>query len=377
MSDLLILVEDPGAANFAAALPAGLRALGYDAELHAFGHALAQLRQLGVTCRAAELTPEALLRTSAARAVAVGTAEDPDCHGLALIDLARRHALVSIGLVDGPANADLRFRGRGSDPLRHAPDWLAVPDGGSVRHYVELGFPLARIAACGHPHFDRVRREGEALHQEGREAVRRRLFPNAGRRPILVFLAELSDGLVRERFRRGSAYTLVGRGNSARTEVVLEEVLDALSALAERPYVVLRLHPKNADDDYAAYAGEVEAVSRNEPALDVVYAADLVVGLSTVLLDEAAILGRPTLAVLPRALEAGWLQSVQWGATVAVSERAALQRWLPRLIAGEGLGQPVALPPPGAEARLAAFVAGILSGRTQRLADFSLAVGSG
>jgi len=361
MAGLLILVEDPGAANFAAALPAGLRGLGHSAELWARGHARARLAELGVPCRTAEGPPERLLGDGAVRAVAVGTAEDPDCHGLTLIDLARRNGLVSIGLVDGPANADLRFRGRGGHPLAHAPDWLAVPDPGSRRRYLDLGFPAARIVACGHPHFDRVRRVGEALDQEGREAVRRRLFADAGLRPILAFLAELSHGLAPANFRSGPDYTLTGRGSRGRTEIALEEVLDALPPGPRRPYVVLRLHPKNGADDYAAYAGEVDCVSRSESALEVVFAADLVVGLSTVLLDEAAVLGRPTLAVLPRPAEREWLQSVAWGATAAVSERSDLRHRLSGWLAGERQARPARLPPPGAEARLCAFVADILA----------------
>lgn len=376
MIDLLILVEDPGAANFAAALPACLRALGYDTELHARGHAVARLRELNVPCRTGESEPDALLCASGARAVAVGTAEDPDCAGLALISSAQRRGIASIGLVDGPANADLRFRGRGASALAHAPDWLAVPDAGSRRRYAALGFPAARILACGHPHFDRVRRSAELLTREGRHAVRTRLFPDAGQRQILVFLSELSDGLSPERYRVSDAYTLTGRGSIGRTEIVLEEVLDAIATLPERPYVVLRPHPKNGDADYARYAGEVDRFSRGEAATDVVFSADLVVGLSTVLLDEAAILGAPTLAVLPRRSEVDWLQSVGWGATHAVSERTHLRRWLPRLLQGERPAGPIELPPPGAEARLAAFVADVLSGGQGLTAAASLTLGS-
>ena len=99
---------------------------------------------------------------------------------------------------------------------------------------------------------------------------------------MILFLAELSDGLDPTQFRRGPDYTLHGRGGTdGRTEIVLEELLDAAARVAPDAHVALRLHPKTPADLYAAYDREIATISAGDNAHAAVFAADLVVGLST------------------------------------------------------------------------------------------------
>lgn len=336
-ADVLVFVEDPGAANYAADLPAALAEEGVRAPLLVRGSAEAYLRDRGYPVQAVPdgVAADSLLERVMPRLVVVGTSENPDTLGLALVDAARARGIETVGLVDAFPNAAHRFRGHAGQPLAHAPDWLAVPDEWTRDAFVELGAAPARTVVCGHPQYDRVRALGGELDREGREAVRARVLPGAGGRPVVVFVAEISTGLHPEQYRRSAAYTLHGRGGSAgRTEVVLEELLDALGALDPRPYLVLRLHPKNSAEEFAAYAGEVDLVSAGGSALELVYAADLVVGMTSMLLLEAEILGSPTLAVVPRAVERDWLPSIRRGDTPCVDTRAALREALPRLVRG-------------------------------------------
>ena len=178
-----------------------------------------------------------------------------------------------------------------------------------------------------------MRTSGAGSTPLGRSALRAKLFPNCpAESPTLVFLGERSGGLAAEWMVRGPEYKLAGRGSDdRRTNIVLEEVLDAAKILSSRPYFVLRLHPKNDPQEFAAYFAEIDQVSRDEPALDIVYAADAVVGLSTILLCEAAFLGRPVLSVLPRASEREWLLAPPQCTLPCVWERAALIPALKRL----------------------------------------------
>ena len=47
---------------------------------------------------------------------------------------------------------------------------------------------------------------------------------------------------------------------------------DGLARLPERPYLVVRLHPKSSRDEYANYASEIDEFSDHGSALDVVFA---------------------------------------------------------------------------------------------------------
>lgn len=244
-----------------------------------------------------------------------------------------------MGVVDAFANAAYRFRGRTDNPLAYAPDWLIVPDAWTQQAFVELGYHNQRIVIAGHPHYDFVRDEGKRLEQIGRENLRRKWLPDA--RPeqkVIVFVAEISSGADAEQFQRSPQYTLHGRGSSnARTDIVIEEFLDSLAQVAcpacgILPYTVLRLHPKNTREEFDAYEADFDLVSSGGVPLELIYAADLVVGMSSMLLLEAALLQRPTLSILPRLCEQDWLPTTRTGLTPCATNRADLHALLPQLL---------------------------------------------
>ena len=62
--------------------------------------------------------------------------------------------------------------------------------------------------------------------------------------------------------------------------------------------------------------------------MTLILASDLVIGLSSIFLMEAAIAGRPTLCVVPREAECAWSPSVTEGLTPCATTRTALRRFL-------------------------------------------------
>jgi len=269
-------------------------------------------------------TPESgrrLLAETAPRVVVVGTSENPHTHAFTLLEEARSGGAASVGIVDARMNADRRFRGASRDPLRYAPDWLLVPDIPTSRAFVGLGYPERRVIVCGHPHYDHVRGVRASLAEQGREVLRRRVFPGVGSRRVVVFATE---GSIRVAGPADlDAYTLRGAGSSAgRSEIVLEEFLRAVGTLEGRPYLALRLHPKDTAEDYQPYLGSFDMVSSGSSPLELLYAADLVVGLTSMLLVEACLLERPALSIVPREAEKAWLVTVEMGVTPCVTTRS-------------------------------------------------------
>ena len=324
-ADVLIFVEDPGAANYVAQLPSALRQKGWSTKLFAAGTARAHLLQRGVDCEQVQASCDAgrMLELESPEILVVGTSENPDTLGLELIRAARSRGIPTVGAVDAESNAGYRFQGRSESPLGYAPDWLLVPDQRTKDSYTGLGFRADRIMVCGHPHYDEVREAARQLATRDRSSLRQSMFPGAPPDSVvIVFVAEVSTGLNPGQYKRSAEYTLTGRGSSTgRTEIVLEELLDAAHLIVPRPFLVLRLHPKNTLDEFRPYLEEVDQVSRDEHPLEIVYAADLVVGMASMLLFEAAIMGRPTLSIVPRALEAQWALGVCIGTTPCVTTR--------------------------------------------------------
>lgn len=334
--DVLVHVEDPGAANYIAGLEQALAAAGVTVQVLAEGAAATYLPSAGSESDVAGPWEAAdLLAGRSPRVVMVGTSENPDSRGLSLLRAARRASIATIGIVDARSNAEHRFRGRSDDPLANAPDWIVVPDSATATAYSTLGFPSQRIRQSLNPQFAAAREVGRLTTPQQREHLRRDLFPDAvPDHTVLVFAAEISTGLDPAQYLRTQDYSLVGRGGSVRrTDIVIEEVLDAIAALpSPRPYLVLRLHPKNDIAEFAAYADEFHRVSQHESALDVICAADAVVGMTSTLLLEAVAMGRPTLAVVPREVERSWLPDAHSGGPPVVTDRPELRRAMTTLL---------------------------------------------
>jgi hypothetical protein len=339
-TDILIFVEDPGAANYVARLPAALIGNGWKVKLFADGYAKHFLLQQGINFEAVDdsLQASELLLSERPRLLIVGTSENLDTLGLKLSMEARSMGIKSVGVVDALGNAAYRFRGHSDGPLLYAPDYLAVPDRWTQEAYIALGYSSENVAVCGHPHYDHILDSASRMAEEDRKVIRKKLFPDADETlPLVVFAAEISAGIrPRQYYERSDEYTLNGRGNNVgRTEIVMEEFLDAISAMNCPAYLVLRMHPKNTEEELSSFIDEFDYVSRAEPSDKLIYAADLVVGMSTILLFEAAIMGTPTLSVLPRTIEKESVIGVLSGITHCVTTRDELRLMLPELLSSE------------------------------------------
>ncbi|MFA5908688.1 MAG: hypothetical protein WC815_07920 [Vicinamibacterales bacterium] len=335
---ILLYADDPGGANFLAPLPAALAGTGLpsrfvvDPALAAYARDRAML----AIDRKMDATPEQLL--AGVSLLVVGTSENPDCFGHQLTAGARRLGIPSLGVIDMEVNAGRRFRGASDMPLTHAPDALAVPDAGTRDAFAGLGFPASQIYVCGHPHFDRVRERRIEFLAQDRDQLRRQCFPGApADRPVWLFVAEGVDQLNPSASFRSERYTLAGRGDTDfRAAIVLEEVLDAARDLSPRPWIVLRLHPKSRLEDFDVCRAEIDAVSTGGDPLPLVWAADLVIGMTSMLLFEAGLLGRPHVAVVPRVEERHWLPALAAVLTPSVSTREQLSAFLAAPPSGAG-----------------------------------------
>lgn len=319
---ILLYADDPGAANYLAPIARALEGKRpaqfiVDSALRSF------IMDRGIACSIRQETaPDRLLH--GADLLVVGTSENPDCFGHQLTIVARQSGCTSLGVIDMQVNAARRFKGRSAAPLAFAPDYLAVPDQGSSDAFTALGFPTERVFLCGHPLYDDVRERRRQF--ERTPPARAAVFPEArAGAPIWLFIGEGVDQLDPPVSFRSSGYTLHGRGDTDfRGAIVLEEIVAAAASQPVRPWIVLRLHPKNQLEEFAPCLSGVDAVSSEGDPLPLLWTADLVFGMTSMLLLEAALLGRPHLSVLPRGEEREWLATLPSGVTPTVTTAAEL-----------------------------------------------------
>lgn len=332
MKNILLYADDPGGANYLAPLKPALEQAGYRCRF-LVASALADFvrqRDMDAEVRTNQSAENLLQQINL---VLVGTSEDRACFAHQLSDLAKLQGIPSIGVVDMTVNAARRFQGASNDPLHHAPTWLAVPDDVCRTAYIELGFSPDRVVICGHPYYDVVRSKREELNNISRKTLRNRIYPDAPPdRPVWLFLAEGVDRLDRSQSFRTPEYTLVGRGDSDfRACIVLEELLDATADIHPQPWIALRPHPKTKLIDFLPVEKELGTIDKSGNPWEAVWAADLVVGMTTMLLLETLLLERPHLSIIPRECEMRWLPTLELGLTPFATTREAIRTQLKSL----------------------------------------------
>ncbi len=313
---LLGFVEDPGAANWFVPLAPALRARGYDLDLCGAGTALAYLAERETPVRDADgASIMQSISEGSYAALLVGTAENPDTLGHRLVDTARACTLPSIGIIDLAVNAAHRFRGNGGRPLEHAPDFLVVPDREAASAFSALGFAVNRIATVGQVHLESILRSAKSISPMRRAKARQFAAPGIpADRPLWVFVSEVGYAFDDPHDASGADFSLRGRGNTHyRTAVVLEELIEVMKELDPAPWLVVRLHPKNKRVEFDLYRSEIQGLSQFGDPVPLIMAADAVVGMTSMLMEEAAALGRPTLSILPRPAERDWLPGLADG----------------------------------------------------------------
>jgi hypothetical protein len=323
-------VEDPGALNFLADLPHRLAADGVEVDVFADGFAANALATSPFVRR--ESLADYVARTPP-DFVVTGTAENRRTRAFDLLALARDARIATAAVVDLPVNAAARFAGTTDDPLAFAPAVIWCADDATMTAFRALGVDAERLERIANPRLAALRARA-SLAADERDALRRRLFPAWRGERIAVFAAEPASALDATQSHDDGTYTLHGTGASTwRTHIALEEALAALAALPEPTFVVVRLHPKNDPADVAAYAGQVDAIHAGGDPADVLASADIVIGLSSMILHEAATIGRRVLALLPRERERAWLPPIASGEIPSVTTREDLRRTLPAVLA--------------------------------------------
>lgn len=242
---------------------------------------------------------------------------------------ARDKGIPSVAVVDQWQNYALRFSGIGPDRhLRYLPDWIAAMDDHARRGMVADGVPEDRIVVTGQPAFDGLAKVRESYGPDERAALRRAIGVAPG--AVLVCF-------VAENFARDFGETL---GYTERS--VLRDVLwvcERLQGEGDGPlHLAVKLHPKNAPDDFRWVAGSappglrVTVHWKEQPPIPLVMASDVVVGMTSVLMVESILVGRPTVSLQPGARQPDGLIATVVGAIPRLEDRAACLRTLRGLL---------------------------------------------
>jgi hypothetical protein len=281
------------------------------------------LRRLGVGFDPIDrerLDPDAWLRREAPAALLTTTSWGQARIEPEFIAAARRNGVPSLAVVDFWSNYRARFERDGGAAW---PDRIALPDEQARAEAIRDGLPPAALVATGNPHHEALLARATRSDPTP-EAFR----AGAGVQPgaaLVLFASQPIAALYDDRL-----------GYTERS--VLAAVVAALDDVAEwlgRPIVLgVRPHPRETAAPLVGGTSRVAVIDASlDDPLDWCLAADLVVGMTSALLFDAALLGRPVVSAQPDLIGADVLPSNRLGLSVGVYRTADLSPALARSLA--------------------------------------------
>lgn len=312
---VLLFARDPGGANAVVPLAPILAERGHEVVLYGKDAALKQYLAYGqagldLAAAAPEMSVDSyagFLKRLAPDFLITATGSDDFAEKL-LWQAAERLAIPSFAILDHWFNYGIRFspyklveQELYEQDKRHPflPSRILVMDDEVRAAMIEEGFAPERILVSGQPHFDSLRQQAERFAAEDSRQYRSRL----GIAETDFLLCFISENITEP--DKGDDLGQYYWGYTERS--VFSELMDALqiasAAGGRKVHVVVKPHPNETFDAYsdliAAKTGGLLSASIDKAVhpVKLCQAADLVCGMSSMVLVEAVILGLPVLSV--------------------------------------------------------------------------------
>lgn len=309
---ILIFSRDPGGTNAVIPLIEPLKSLGNDVKVYGKDAALGIYQRAKVDCVDIR---EGIPSGSQSETIAFVQILRPDIilTGTSSEDFTERHlwkaaemvGIPSFAVLDQWTNYLLRVVSEGSHPVTGpAASNLTVPsrffimDDFARKEMSALGIEREKLVVTGQPFFDYIRHAGDKYTVREIEKLRRE-FTGAADGCVIVFASQPIAAIHR---KNGMAEDYWGYTETTILEKVKASLAKLTQELAVGVTLVLRLHPKDESNAYQDLCASCPdsiriVVDRETDSTLLLKAADLVVGMFSMILLEAAILERPFISV--------------------------------------------------------------------------------
>ncbi|HEV7501966.1 MAG TPA: hypothetical protein VGQ33_18255, partial [Vicinamibacteria bacterium] len=286
---------DAGSAAVLLPAVAEMAARGHTVEVHASGPALAQWRKAGGASareQAEPVSPDVARLALGSASVLVSGAGVFNTIEHAFRRAALDRGLPSVALIDFWGRVEDRFsrpHGRTRESAR--PDLACALDEANRRELLAAGFPDGQVAVTGSAHLEAVARDlAEAALSRGSW---RRDLGVAAEEKLVLFVSEPFEPEDRDAAGRSR----LGYDQASTLQAVLRAVDVVAESTGSRACVVARPHPRETGTALAEVAARWSSprvracLVSDGDARRFVVAADVVAGMTSVVLIEAALAG--------------------------------------------------------------------------------------
>lgn len=326
----MLFAEDPGAWKFFLPLVNELKKTNQHRCLFLSGKAAELARTQKISFKKLDL--KNLNKQGFFEKAIIGTSENKKSQGFKLIQWCQNNKIPSIGLVDSPINAKFRFRGISRNPLKFMPDKIVVPEERTKKEFIKLGYPKNRIAVILPKLLKQI-----LLFNQTTKRPKKKQIKVPRNHFVITFASEPNTGLNLKALIRSKKYFFKGHGNSKkRTVIALQEIIETIKKIKNQVsikiYCILRLHPKEKKSSQKKYAKYFDFISQKQAPADIIKISNLIIGMTSMFLQEACFYQIPVISILISQQEKHWLPKITQKKIMYVSSKKKLEETLKKVL---------------------------------------------
>lgn len=238
------------------------------------------------------------------------------------------HGIPTVGIVDQWQNYALRFSGpRKDERLRYIPDYIFTMDILSKKDMIKENIPKKNIIITGQPAFDRIKEEQKELLSQKNKIRNRLHIPHNSK--IITFVGES--------LRKDFGFTLGYDEHS-----ILKFLCGALNKLCEENknlniHLIIKPHPENMPGDFIRDIPKKtyftkQIIGNSITGGEVIAISDIITGMTSVMLIESIITGKPTVSLQINSLVGSQLAATKAGAVPFIKNKAKARQVLRSLL---------------------------------------------
>ena len=260
-----------------------------------------------------------VLESIAARTVITGTTATmkPD---RIFIAAGKERGITTIAVLDEWYNYRLRFEDEHGNLDTYVPDIICVQDEKSKRLAIEEGLPEKHLIITGSPALKELTEKAEQLQSDPPPLP----APWEGEAIRILFLSEpLKNAYGEKEGQQGIHGAFLG----FQEEIVREDIADVTDT-DTAVSIIEKLHPSEEKKDPPLNADQWTVLEGATPLLPLLWHADIIIGMCSKTLLEAAVLGKRAISYQPNAKEPEKCTAVRLGFIPLCTSKENLQDML-------------------------------------------------
>jgi len=290
---ILIVCKDTGAANALSVLLKDWKTVGIPVNSLCISHAVKVFRKRGI--RPTKEYPNDITRKEITlvldkikpKAIMLGTSLDSETERICCVE-ARKHKIFCMAFVDWWSNFGARFSTPNTNDLAYLPDVIAVPDEDARLGCIADRIPSELLHITGNPYWDYLKNKKRDLRQL-RKNIRKKLYIHDKTIAAVIFSSNIRNLKL----------------NLGYDEHDFWKAITPLPKFSKRGIPIcwiLKPHPRENKEEtrniLKRYHVNLKIVD-NLSALEITAAADIVIGMCSSTLFEAALIGKKVISLQP------------------------------------------------------------------------------